>query len=97
MMLDFEIPPIRVYQANTYKGHSVAVAEILGIPVLFADGTLEENEADMWEGIFKMRLARVLAKLMLAEGGENELWGEATKTGREVYTDDTVRLEREKF
>lgn len=97
MRIDLEIPSVRVYQANTYKGHSVAVAEILGVPVLYADGTLEENEAEMWEDVFKTRLARVLCKLMLSEGREDEPWAEDTKTGREVYHQETAVFERERF
>lgn len=96
MRIDLEIPSVRVYQTDTYKGHPVAVAEILGVPVMYADGTLESHEAGMWEDILKTRLARVLCRLMLAEGHEGDPWAEDTRTGREVNHYDTVRYEMER-
>lgn len=96
MRMNLEIPSVRVYQTDTYKGHPVAVAEIMGVPVLYADGTLEDNEAETWEEIFRIRLSRILCKLMLEEAHDNEPWAEDTKTGREVNHDDTVVYERER-
>lgn len=76
---------LRVGETVDAKGNEVMTLEVLGWPVLYADPRdIRHPDPEEWEDVFGSLLARLLADLLLKNGGL-EGWRKDSPTGREVY------------
>lgn len=86
MRVSFDLPQMRVVESHDTKGNPVAYLEILGAKVLYAnEETLRSIGEDGWEEVFRYRLGRALADILLGYGGLDG-WSKDSPTGREVHT-----------
>ena len=85
--LEVDLPgSVRVVATTDYKGSPVTVLLVDGMEVLFAAGHEPDGlTADGWEDVFRARLARLLAGLLLADMGDPGPWGLESPTGRETW------------
>lgn len=96
MKLTIDIPSIRVVETNDYKGNPVTVLTIFDTPVLYTRGHGPEGlDPEIWEDLFKRRLANHFADLFLDNGINHEngaVWEKKSPTGREVWTDSLTEV-----
>lgn len=91
MKIDAKVSDIRgllqVGPSSDQKGNPVAVVEILGVPVLFADPRdLPHRDWEIWEEVVGAQLGAFFAAFLVGTGAM-EGWkeGEMSVTGREVW------------
>jgi hypothetical protein len=95
MKLTLELPDIiRVIAASDIKGNPLTVLLIGDAEVLYASGHEPGGlEAVHWEDIFRTRLARIFANLLLEDGMDPETWHRESPTGRETWGRDSSAYE----
>lgn len=91
MKIDAKVSDIRgllqVGPTSDRKGNPVAVVELLGVPILFADPRdLPHRDWECWEDMVGAQIGSFFAALLLGTG-TMEGWkeGEMSVTGREVW------------
>lgn len=89
MKIDARVSDIRgllqVGPTSDRKGNPVAVVEILGIPVLYADPRdLPHTDWDTWEEVIGAQLGAFLGEFLLGSG-VMEKWGRRASSELEVW------------
>ena len=95
MKLTLELPgAIRVVATRDYKDNPLTVLLIDGTEVLYAIGHEPgELDAASWEDVFRARLARIFADLLLPATPRTDalaVWHRTSPTGRETWGRDST-------
>jgi hypothetical protein len=93
--LTLELPgAVRVTETSDYKGNPLTVLLIGDTEILYAEGHQPGDlPADAWEDVFRARLARILAGLLLDGGIDSEIWHRDSPTGRGTWGRDSSAYE----
>lgn len=76
---------LQVGPANDYKGNPVAVVELLGVPILYANPRdLPSRDWESLEEMIGAQLGAFFAEFLLGTGAMDQ-WSRQSPTGREVY------------
>jgi hypothetical protein len=95
MKLTLDLPgPVRVVATTDYKGNPLTVLLLGDIEVLHAEGHQPEGmDPSAWEDVFRQRLARIFAGLLMGDDTHDETWHRQSPTGRETYGRDSSAYE----
>ena len=109
MKRTIDLDQIRVVQAGNYKGNPRVYLEIMDTRVLYSDprklhqalmprddeAFTEEVDTEFWADMFRNRLARILAKLLIEEDPAiGEAWSTDTDRGIDYVK---PRLDEDRF
>jgi hypothetical protein len=95
MKLTLDLPgTVRVAETSDYKGNPLTVLLISDTEVLYAEGHEPGGlDAGSWEDVFRTRLARIFATLLLDGGIDAGTWHRNSPTGRETWGPESSAYE----
>lgn len=96
MKLTLDLPgSVRVVATTDHKGNPLTVLLLGGIEVLYAEGHQPDGlDLSAWEDVFRARLARIFAGLLLDPAGAADgIWHRESPTGRETWGRDSSAYE----
>ena len=97
MKLVLDLPDmVRVVATSDYKSNPLTVLLVGDAEVLYAEGHEPGGlDAGAWEDVFRARLGRIFADLLLGGTGlkNDETWHRESPTGRETRGRDSTAYE----